>query len=67
MISVEEEKRNKLNLDLRELLSIVDMIDGLKGEYPDYKENSMNESDFLDQQIMLVNEVKSRLVNIFKK
>ena len=61
-----EEKRNKINLELRELLHIIDMIDGLKGEYIDYKENSLNEEMFLDEQIKLVVEAKTRLVNIFK-
>lgn len=61
-----EEKRNKINLELRELLHIIDMIDGLKGEYIDYKENSLNEEMFLDEQIKLVVEAKTRLINIFK-
>ena len=61
-----EEKRNRINLELRSLLSVIDMIDGLKGEYLDYKENSMNEEQFLDEQLKLVVEAKTRLVNIFK-
>lgn len=62
-----EEKRNKLNLELRSLLFVVDMIDGLKGEYTNYKENSLNEEQYLDEQLKLVVEAKSRLLNIFKK
>jgi len=62
-----EEKRNKLNLELRSLLSVIDMIDGLKGEYIDYKENSLNEEEYLDEQLKLVVEAKSRLVNVFKE
>lgn len=62
-----EEKRNKLNLELRSLLSVIDMIDGLKGEYIDYKESSLNEEEYLDEQLKLVVEAKSRLVNIFKE
>ena len=61
-----EEKRNKLNLELRELLYIVDMIDGLKGEYIDYKDNALNEEEYLDEQLKLVVEAKTRLINIFK-
>ena len=61
-----EEKKNKLNLELRELLYIIDMIDGLKGEYIDYKEFSLNEEQFLDEQLKLVVEAKTRLINIFK-
>lgn len=61
-----EEKRNKLNLEIRELLSVIDMIDGKKEEYVDYKENTMNEEEFLNQQIHLVNIAKTRIINIFK-
>ena len=61
-----EEKKNKLNLELRSLLYIIDMIDGLKGEYPDYKENTLDEENFLDEQIKLVVEAKTRLSNIFR-
>ena len=61
-----EEKRNKLNLELRGLLAVIDLIDGLKGEYLDYEENTLNEEVFLDEQLKLVAEAKSRLVNIFK-
>lgn len=61
-----EEKRNKLNLELRELLNVIDMIDGLKGEYSDYKENSLNEEEYLSEQTKLVVEAKTRLINIFR-
>lgn len=62
-----EEKRNKLNLDIRCLLSVIDLIDGNKREYQDYITNSLDENGFLDQQIKLVNEAKERLINVFKK
>lgn len=62
-----EEKRIKLNLELRSLLLLIDMIDGLKGEYIKYAKDSMNEEKFLDEQIKLVVEAKTRLANIFKK
>lgn len=61
-----EEKKNRLNLELRSLLSIIDMIDGLKGEYRDYKENSMDEEEYLEEQLKLVVEAKTRLLNVFK-
>lgn len=61
-----EVKRNKLNLELRGLLSVIDIIDGLNGDYPDYKEGSMNEEDFLTQQLDLVTQAKNRLINVFK-
>lgn len=61
-----EEKRNKLNLDIRSLLSVIELIDGNKKEYENYVTNTLNEIDYLNQQIKLVNEAKNRLINIFK-
>lgn len=61
-----EEKRNKLNLEIRKVLTIIDMIDGKKKQYEDYKTNSLNEIGFLDQQLKLVKEIEDRLVDIFK-
>lgn len=61
-----EEKRNKLNLEIRGLLTIIDLIDGNKNIYENYKTNSLNENDYLDQQIKLVEEAKGKLINIFK-
>lgn len=61
-----EEKRNKLNLDIRGLLTVIDLIDGNKKDYEDYITDSLNETEFLDQQIKLVNEAKERLINVFK-
>lgn len=61
-----ESKRNRLNLELRSLLMVIDMIDGLKGEYIDYKENSLNEEEYLEEQLKLVVEAKTRLIDIFK-
>lgn len=61
-----EEKRNKLNLDTRVLLSVIDIIDGQHKEYENYEPNNLTESQFLDEQITLVNEAKDRLINIFK-
>lgn len=65
-IVVIEEKRNKLNLEIRKILAIIDMIDGNKKEYEDYETNSLNEIGFLDQQLKLVKEIEDRLVDIFK-
>ena len=61
-----EEKRNELNLEIRKILAIIDMIDGNKKEYEDYEINSLNEIGFLDQQLKLVKEIEYRLVSIFK-
>lgn len=61
-----EEKRNELNLEIRKILTIIDMIDRNKKEYEDYEINSLNEIGFLDQQLKLVKEIEDRLVSIFK-
>ena len=61
-----EEKRNRLNLEIRSLLSLIDMIDGLKGEYVDYVENTLNEEEYLNEQLKLIVEAKTRLINVFK-
>lgn len=61
-----EEKRKRLNLELGILISLIDMIDGLKSEKFIYKENTLNEEEYLDEQIKLVVEAKTRLSNIFK-
>lgn len=61
-----EEKKNKLNLDIRSLLAVIDLIDGNKKDYENYVSNTLNENQFLDQQIKLVNEAKQRLINIFR-
>ena len=56
----------QLNLDIRGILAVIDLIDGKEKEYEDYITNSLDENGFLDQQIKLVEEVKERLINIFK-
>ena len=61
-----EEKRNKLNLEIRSLMAVIGMIDGTDVVYDDYKENSLTEEQFLDQQIKIVEDGKNRLVNVFK-
>lgn len=61
-----EEKKNQLNLEMRSLLSIIDMIDGNAEEYENYVENTLDESSFLDLQIKLVTKAKERMINIFK-
>lgn len=61
-----EEKRNILNLEIRKVLGIIDLIDGKQNNYEDYITNSLDENGFLDQQIKLVKEANERLVNIFK-
>ena len=61
-----EAKKNKLNLELRCLLALLDVIDGKKEEHFDYVENTMSEEEFLDKHILMVESAKNRLLNIFK-
>lgn len=62
-----EEKRNKLNLEIRSLLSIIELIDGLNEDYFDYVSGSLDEEHYLNEQIILVEKAKNRLINVFKK
>jgi hypothetical protein len=60
-----EEKRNKINLELRKALYLLDIIDGNKHEYQDYTEE-LSEEEFLEQQLLLATEIRDRLQRIFK-
>lgn len=60
-----EEKRNKINLELRKALYLLDIIDGNKHEYQDYIEE-LSEEEFLEQQLLLATEIRDRLQRIFK-
>lgn len=66
MPRVVEDLRNKLNLEIRVVLSIIDMIDGKTRDYEDYEEYSLIEKDYLEQQLDLVSEIKDRLREVFK-
>lgn len=61
-----EQHKNRLNLEMRELLTVISMIDGISKTYPDYKENTLNNEEYLNEQIALAAEAKNRLINIFK-
>lgn len=61
-----EIKRDELNLQLRELLTIIDFIDGNKKDYKNYVEGTLNGEAYLDEQIKLTIEAKNRLLAIFK-
>ena len=62
-----EDKRNQLNLELRTLLSVIDMIDGIKKEYLDYVVNSnISEDEYITQQLALAKEAREKLIAIFK-
>ena len=61
-----EIKRDELNLQLRELITIIYFIDGNKKDYKNYVEGTLNEEAYLDEQIKLTIEAKNRLLEIFK-
>ena len=61
-----EIKLDELNLQLRELITIIDFIDGNKKDYKNYVEGTLNEEAYLDEQIKLTIEAKNRLLAIFK-
>ena len=61
-----EIKRDELNLQLRELITIIDFIDGNEKDYKNYVEGTLNEEAYLDEQIKLTIEAKNRLLAIFK-
>ena len=61
-----EELRNELNLEIRSVLAIMDMIDLANNPHDDYVKDSLNEEEYLKKQLELVEELKTRLVNVFK-
>lgn len=61
-----ENKKNQLNAEIRSILAVMDIIDGKKEDYADYKENTLDELAYLEQQLELVLKIKNRLINIFK-
>lgn len=60
-----EEFRNKLNVEIRGILAIMDLIDGSVSEHASYN-SSLTEEEYLIEQIKLISEAKQRLINIFK-
>ena len=62
-----DDVRNELNLELRALLTLIDMIDGISKEYPDYElMSNSSEQEYLLQQLKLATEAKEKLLAIFK-
>lgn len=62
-----EHKKNELNLEIRSLLAIIDMIDGQDKPYPNYEEGTLDDTKFLEIQIELVKDARTRLLNVFKE
>lgn len=61
-----EHKKNELNLEIRSLLAIIDMVDGQDKPYPNYEEGTLDEVKFLEIQIELVKDARTRLLDVFK-
>jgi hypothetical protein len=62
-----EEKKDRLNLELRMTLSILDMIDGVDRVYPNYcSDSNISEDEYIEQQLLLASEIRDRLINVFK-
>lgn len=60
-----DEFRNKLNVEIRGILAIMDLIDGSVSDYASYN-SLLTEEEYLIEQIKLISEAKQRLINIFK-
>ena len=60
-----ENKKNKLNLEIRKILQILDLVEGLSNNYYNYEYNSLSEQEFLDKQLFLTTEARIRLQDIF--
>lgn len=60
-------KRIILNLEIKDLLKAMDIIDGKKKEYGNKDISSMSEQEFLAFETECINDIKSRLENIFKE
>ncbi len=60
-------KRVILNLEVLDLLKVMDVIDGKTNNLESYDVSSMAESEFLEKEISLVREIRTRLENIFKE
>ena len=60
-------KRIVLNLEVKDLLKDMDIIDGKIRDYPNKDVSSMNDLDFLNFEIKQINDIRVRLENIFKE
>lgn len=66
MNDVIENKKNQLNMEIRSLLLVIEIIDGKTQKYNNYEVNTLSQEKYLDEQIKLITEAKNRLINIFK-
>ena len=60
-------KRLILNLEVKDLLKDMDMIDGKKKEYNNIDVSSMDELSFLNLETECIKDIRTRLENIFKE
>ncbi|MGM9879047.1 MAG: hypothetical protein ACI31R_03390 [Bacilli bacterium] len=62
-----EDKKNELNLNLRKILRLLDIINDMKDvPYPNYEPGTLTDEEYFDQQNALAIEINDRLTNIFK-
>lgn len=62
-----EDKKDKLNMETRKLLSILDNINDEEYEYYNYKEDDLNEEDYLVSEFNLVSMANEKLLDIIKE
>lgn len=60
-----EELRTRLNIEIRGILAVMDIIDGKISKRAGYDE-SCREEEYLIEQIKLASEAKQRLINVFE-
>lgn len=60
-----KELKNELNLEVRKILSLIDIIYGENNIYTNYVEDCDDEK-FLKQQIELIKIANEKLKNVFK-
>ena len=61
-----EQQKDILNLEIRKLLSLIDMIEGENNEYPNYEKNTLDIEKYLQQQIELIKIANEKMIKIFK-
>ena len=61
-----ETKRNELNLEIRQIISIMNIIDGRTADTENYEVGQLSELEYLEKQLNMVKNIKERLTSIFK-
>jgi len=66
-MDVIEEQKDKLNLEIRKLCSLIDLIDGKQEYYQNYEKGTLSTEEYLQIQIELIERATSKLKNIFEE